>query len=153
MESTTHVMGVARFERFFRIAGSLDIDKDDLKRYDDFVNDRIYALLVRAQANAKANLRDVIQPQDLPITKGLQENIERFRKLSEEVELKPILDHLATRPRLDMAWSDETEALLPDLAGGLSVALARLFHIIDPKLKNPHGEQWEQCQRVFEELL
>jgi hypothetical protein len=148
-----HVMSVATFERFFRLAGSLDIDKDDLKRYDDFVNDRIYALLVRAQGNAKPNLRDVIEPQDVPITKGLQENIERFRQMNQEVELEPILEHLATRPRLDMALSDETEAMLPELAGGLSVALARLFRIVDPTLKNPHGAQWEQCQRVFEELL
>jgi Domain of unknown function (DUF1931) len=29
----THVMGVARFERLFRITAGLDVDKSDLKRY------------------------------------------------------------------------------------------------------------------------
>lgn len=29
---TTHVMNVAKFERFFRAAAGLDIDKSDLKR-------------------------------------------------------------------------------------------------------------------------
>ena len=33
---TTHVMSVARFERFFRLAASLNVDKQDLKRYSDF---------------------------------------------------------------------------------------------------------------------
>lgn len=32
------VMSVAEFERFFRAAASLDVDKNDLKRYSDFVN-------------------------------------------------------------------------------------------------------------------
>jgi hypothetical protein len=148
-----HVMSVAKFERFFRVAGSLDVDKDDLRRYDDFVHGRIYDLLMRAQGNAKANRRDVIAPQDVPITAGLQENIERFRKIDEEIELEPILVQLATRPSLDMALSDEAEAQLPEIAGGLSVALAHTFKILDPKLKNPHGEEWERCGRVFDELL
>src|SRR5258705_5819560 len=131
-----HVMSVPKFEHFFRTAASLDIDKADIARYDDFINKEIAGLLIRAQAAAKATWRDVIEPQDLPITKGLQENIERFRRYDSELEMKPVLDHMTIRPRLDMAYSDETEAQLPDVAGGLSVALAHVFKIIDPKLKN-----------------
>jgi hypothetical protein len=148
-----HVMSVAKFERFFRASGGLDIDKDDIKRYDDFVNRKVYDLLVRGQAIAKANHRDVIEPHDLPITKGLQENIERFRKLDEEIALQPILEHPATLPLLDRAYSDQTEARLPEIAGGLSVALARTFKIVDPTIKNLQGPQWERCTRIFNELV
>ncbi|MDB4891032.1 MAG: hypothetical protein JWL61_2887, partial [Gemmatimonadetes bacterium] len=42
--------------------------KNDVRRFDEFVNDKIYDLLLRGVANAKANDRDVIEPQDLPIT-------------------------------------------------------------------------------------
>ncbi|MGZ5175508.1 MAG: DUF1931 family protein [Burkholderiales bacterium] len=70
-------MSIPRFERFFRLAASLDVDKADLNRYDEFVNHEIYDLLLRAQATAKANARDII-PQDLPITKGLQERMHEF---------------------------------------------------------------------------
>ena len=49
-----HVMGVARFERFFRIAAGLDVDKQDLKRYSDFINRKLYDLLLRAEAAANA---------------------------------------------------------------------------------------------------
>ncbi len=65
----------------------------------------------------------------------------------------PILDHLATRPQLDLGLSVETEARLQEIAGGLSVALGRVFRIIDPKVKNPQSEQWGRCLRVFDELL
>jgi hypothetical protein len=71
----------------------------------------------------------------------------------EEIEQWPVLEHLATRPRLDLDLSADTESRLPDIAGGLSVALGRAFRIIDPKVKNPQSEQRERCIRVFNELL
>jgi len=45
------------------------------KRYSDFINQTVYDLLVRVEAAAKANGRVIIEPFDLPITKGLQESI------------------------------------------------------------------------------
>jgi hypothetical protein len=153
LEPATHVTGVARFKRFFRVAGGLDVDKQDLKRYGDFINHKIYDLLIRGQAAAKANERDVIEPFDLPITKGLQESIQAFKQIDEEIELQPILDHLTTRPPLDLAYSGETEAQFPMIAGGLSVALARSFKIIDPLLRNPRTEHWLRTTRIFDLLL
>ena len=147
------VMAIAKFERFFRLAASLDVDKSDLKRYGDFVNDKIYDLLLRAQAAAKANGRDVIEPYDLPITKGLQERIHEFRRIDEQIELQPILDQLAARPPLDLAYSEETEARFPEIAGGISVALAHSFKVIDPDLKNPQTKHWECVLRIFDLLL
>jgi len=130
----THVMGVARFERFFRTAAGVNVDKQDLKRYSDFINHKVYDLLVRGVATAKANDRNLIEPIDLPITKGLQESIHRFKALDEDIELKLILDHLVMQPPLDLDYSEAIEAKLPDIVGGLSVALARAFKIIDPDL-------------------
>ena len=147
------VMAIAKFERFFRLAASLDVDKSDLKRYGDFVNDKIYDLLLRAQAAAKANGRDVIEPHDLPITKGLQERIHEFRRIDEQIELRPILDQLAARPPLDLAYSEETESRFPEIAGGISVALAHSFKVIDPDLKNPQTKHWECVLRIFDLLL
>lgn len=152
-KSPTHVMGVARFERFFRVAAGLDIDKADIRRYSDFINQKVYDLLVRGEANAKANGRDIIEPFDLPITKGLQESIHAFRTIDETIELKAILDHLTAQPPLDLAYSAETEDRLPEIVGGVSVALARTFKIIDPDLKNPRSEHWERAFAIFNLLL
>ncbi|MBP8534424.1 DUF1931 family protein [Streptomyces sp. MK37H] len=147
------VMSVPRFERFFRVAAGLDVDKNDLKRYSDFVDAKVYDLLLIAEAVAKANNRDVIVPWDLPITKGLQENIHRFRDLDYEIELKPILDQLVTHPPLDRAPDDATEARLPEIVGGLSLALAKAFKIIYPDLKNPQTKHWETVWPLFNLLL
>lgn len=144
---------VARFERFFRAAAVLDVDKDDLRRFDDFVNDKIYDLLLRAQANAKANGRDVIEPQDLPITKGLQESIHDFMAIDQEVSLEAVLEQLTRRPPLDVTYSDATQAQLPLVAGGLGVAVARTFPILDGDLVNPQTEHWDRAIRIFDLLL
>ena len=68
-------------------------------------------------------------------------------------ELKPILESLTALPPLDVTYSDETEAELSEVVGGLSVALARTFTIIDPTLRNPATEHWERAFRVFDLLL
>jgi hypothetical protein len=145
--------GIAKFEHFFRVAGGLDIDKADLKRYGDFVNRKIQDLLLRGQAAAKANARDIVEPWDLPITKGLQESIHAFRTVDIANDLKPFLARLVAHPPMDFGLSEECEGLLPEIAGGLSVALARVFTIIDPVLKNPSSEHWERSFRIFNLLL
>jgi hypothetical protein len=63
------VLGFTTFERFFREAGGATVDRDDVKRYQDFVNDLLYDLLVMARATARANARDIIEPRTLPITR------------------------------------------------------------------------------------
>ncbi|MDQ1626546.1 MAG: hypothetical protein QOI54_290 [Actinomycetota bacterium] len=147
------VMGVSKFERFFRKAASLDVDKDDLKRYNDFIDNALYRLLVRGEANAEANARDVIQRWDLPITAGLQERIHEFRDLDEEIELAPILEQITALPPLSLALSQDAHDRLPELVGGLSVALARTIAVHDPGRTNPQSEDWERAVRIFELLL
>jgi hypothetical protein len=146
-------MGFTRFERFFRAASGVNVDRDDVRRYFDFVNDAIYDLMVIGQATAKANVRDVIEPWDLPITKGLQESIHAYERIEEEIELRPILESLAARPPLDTTLDEETENRLPAIFGGISVALARTFKEIDPEIKAVHTEEWERAFRVFRLLI
>ncbi|MFI9245191.1 DUF1931 family protein [Streptomyces sp. NPDC053086] len=59
------VMGVSKFERFFRAAASLGVDRNDLKRYGDFVDAKLYDLLVVGQASAKAGGRDTVEPRGI----------------------------------------------------------------------------------------
>ena len=146
-------MRISEFQRFFREAASLDVDKDDLRRYEEFVNRNVYDLLLMGQAKATANGRDVIEPHDLPITKGLQETIHDFRGMDEAAHLRPILEQMVALPTLDLVYSEETEVRLPGIAGGLSLALARTFGIIDPKLENPQTKHWDRAFRIFDLLL
>jgi hypothetical protein len=146
-------MGFTKFEQFFRAASGVNVDRDDVRRYFDFVNDAIYDLTLMGQATAKANVRDVIQPWDLPITRGLQESIHAYERIEQEIELQPILESLAARPPLDATLDEETERRLPAIFGGISVALARTFKEIDPDIKAVHTEEWQRAFRVFRLLV
>ncbi len=146
------VMAVSQFERLFREAASLDIDKNDIKRLEGFVNDRLHDLLLRAVANARANGRDIIAVQDVPITKGLQEQIHLFRSYDEELNLKTILDHLSRLPTLELDYDESVREKLPEIVGGITVGLARVFRTIYPKLKNPATQEWETVEAVYKIL-
>jgi Domain of unknown function (DUF1931) len=147
------VMGFTKFERFFRAAGGVTVDRDDVKRYLEFVNGALYDLLLMGQATAKANARDVIEPWDLPITRGLQESVHGFERIDEEIELRPVLDSLAARPPLAAALSEETQARLPLIFGGISVALARTFKLIDTEMKTVGSQEWERAFTLFRLLI
>jgi histone H3/H4 len=148
-----HVQGTHQIERFFRSAAGLDVDKEDIKRYYDFVDQKVADLLLVAQHTAKSNDRITVEPRDIPITKGLQESIHAFEKLDLDIGLERILDTAVPEPPSDLPYSDETEARLPSIAGGLSLALARTFKIIDPEAKHAPTEMWEQAFQIFNQLL
>ncbi len=146
-------MAVSEFERLFRQAASLDVDKDDLKRVSDFLARKIHDLLVVAEKHAKYNGRDVIYRPDLPITRGLEETIRAFEQMDVALKLQPVLDRLAGLPPLDLEVGDDVRELLPKLAGALVVALARVLKTLDPDLKNPQTEHWERAEAIFNLLI
>jgi Domain of unknown function (DUF1931) len=147
------VPGFTKFERLFPEVGHVRVDRDDVKRYRDFVNDVLYDLLLIGQATAKANARDIIEPWDLPVTGGLQECMHQFERIDADIELRPILDSLAARPPLLSALSEETQARLPLLFGAVSVALARTFQIVDAEIVAVHTQEWDRAFSIVRVLF
>jgi histone H3/H4 len=147
------VQGIHQIEHFFRTAAELDVDKEDIKRYYEFVDRKVADLLLVAQHTAKSNGRVTVELRDLPITKGLQERIHEFEKLDVDTGLERILDKAVPEPQVDLPYSEETEARLPVIAGGISLTLARSFKILDTEVKRPAPEMWERAFQLFNLLL
>jgi hypothetical protein len=145
----THPSDIPVFQRFFRSVGSVDIDKNDVRRFRSFIDEEIDGIAIAGRNSAKWNGRDIIAPQDLPITKGIQERMREFDKLDEAEEIRELLRREIRRPPADVTFDEETEQLLPELFGGLSVALARSFRVVDPKLSNPATEHWDRVFTLF----
>ena len=76
------------FERFFRSVAQLKVDKSDVKRFREFVDEMVDGIAIAGRNSARWNDRDVIAPMDLPITKGLQERMREFDKLDEAVNIR-----------------------------------------------------------------
>ena len=147
------LIGVSKFESFFRKAGSLDIDKSDVRRIYDFTNEVIYRLLIVGMKNASLNNRDVLWYTDLPITEGLEKQIQEFRELNEELDLEGILEAITKMPPLKLAIGEDVENELANISGGILMALTKTFKTLDPKLRNPQTEHWERAKAIFETLL
>ena len=142
--------GIPEVKRFFREAGDVDVDKSDIDRFRAFVDEKIDDIAVSARDTARWNDRDVIAPQDLPITKGLQERMREFDQLDVADEVRELLRATVRRPPGDVTFAEDTERLLPELFGGLSIALARSFRILDPRVVRPGAEHWDRAFAVFE---
>jgi uncharacterized protein DUF1931 len=145
--------GVPEMKRFFRSAAGIDVDKDDLKRFRVFVDEKVDDIAIAGRNSARWNGRDVIDPQDLPITKGLQERMREFDQLDDAEEIRELLRRSLRRPPDDVTFGEEAEDVLAEVFGGISIALARSFRIIDPRLTNPSSEHWDRAFELFRLLL
>src|SRR5258706_5094107 len=135
------VQGIHQIEHFFRAAASLEIDKEDIRRYYDFVDKKIVDLLLVAQHTAKANGRVAVEIRDLPIAKGLQESIQAFRVLDTDVGLERILESAIPEPRSDLPFSPEVERRLPEIAGGVSFVVVGALIVIGSPTQHPASPQ------------
>jgi hypothetical protein len=145
--------GIPELKRFFRSVAGVDVDKDDLKRFRAFIDEELDSIAIAGRNSARWNGRDVIEPQDLPITKGLQERMREFDELDEAAEIRELLRHTVRRPPDDVTFGEETEDVLGEVFGGIGVALARSFRIVDPHLTNPSSEHWDRAFGLFRLLL
>lgn len=142
----THPSGIPVFERFFRSVASIKIDKNDVRRFREFVDEQIDYIAIAGRNSAKSNGRDVIVAQDLPITTGIQERMREFDALDEAEEIRELLRQMVRQPPADVTFAQDTVELLPELFGGLGIALARSFRVLDATVSNPSTEHWN---RVF----
>ncbi|UXA11034.1 DUF1931 family protein [Mycobacterium sp. SMC-8] len=145
----THPSGIPVLERFFRSVGGIKIDKNDVRRFREFIDEKIDDIAIAGRNSAKWNGRDVIVPQDLPITKGVQERMREFDKLEEAEEIRELLRQAVRNPPGDVMFAEDTEQLLPELFGGLSIAVARSFRVVDATVSNPSTEDWDRVYELF----
>ena len=145
----SHPTGIPLFERSFHSVAGIKVDKNDLRRFRDFVDEQIDSIAIAGREAAKWNGRGVIVAQDLPITKGVQERMREFDKLDEAEQVRDLLRQVVRRPPADVTFNEDTERMLPELFGGLSIALARSFRLIDPKAENPSTQHWERARDFF----
>ena len=147
------VATVDALEELFRRGTGLELDKSDIRRLEEFLHRTMMQLLARAETIAKANGRDVVEPGDLPLSAGLERCIQRFHILDAELRLADQLKLLVGLPAIDLAYGPETEARLPEIAGGSCLALGQCFNILDDEMEKPRSYHWDRADRLFQLLL
>jgi hypothetical protein len=146
------VIGFHRLEELFRKGAGLDIKKGHAKDITDVVEKKLYDLLLMGQVTAKYNARDIIWKYDLPITKGLEQTIDEFKKLEQDIELKDILDTLATYPAT-YELEIELERSLVEIVGGLLLVLAKTMKALNEDSRAVSHELIEKASKVMDLTL
>jgi hypothetical protein len=72
-----------------------------------------------------------------------------FGKLDVADEIRELLRGTLRRPPDDVTSGEEPEDTLADVFGGISVALARSFRIVDPDVRNPSTQHWDRAFELF----
>jgi hypothetical protein len=147
------IFGAKRLEELVWRASEIDLDRSDLKRLSDLVGDKLNDLLIIGVQHASYNNRDLIMEADLPLTMGLREGMQDFGLYEEELEIKPILEHLTTYPLLAREPSQEVVELLPELVGALIMVVNRLMKVVNPDVSNPTTEIWDKVEPALDLTL
>ncbi len=84
---------------------------------------------------------------------GAQARIHKYRQPGQDVDVSPFPEGIATSPHLDLAPSEDVPEGMPNVAGGLGLAPAKCFKILDTKLKDPGTEHWDRAFRLFDLIL
>jgi hypothetical protein len=147
------VAGAHNIELLFKKAAGLKADKSKVKQISDVIDEKLYDLLLVGEMNAKYNDRDVIWYSDIPLTKAFRESMNKFRELEEELELKPILDHLASLPPLKYGLEIELENRLPEIAGTIIYILASIIKEFSPKDRTISAEEFEKGVEILNLMI
>jgi len=153
MQSASQRQKVLGFERFFRLVASVEVEGTDFPPYERFINRKVCELLTRGQAAARANGHEVVQPAHLVIPAGLQRNMDTYRSLAFALDMDAPDGMMTIRTPCGVLCSHEIDVELPAVAGGLSVAVARSFKMIDPRIKCVYSPHWQTIFALFDLLV
>jgi hypothetical protein len=131
---------------------SLDVDKDDLKRYGELSAGSSTTCSSSAKPPQKANGRDVIEPFDLPIAHGLQEGLYEstdWTRTSSRAHPRRRRDAAATRSVVQPGHRGPAPGRRrgPDRGPRTELQGPR------PQVKNPCTSHWERAFRIFDLLV
>jgi hypothetical protein len=146
------VVGFKKLEALFRKSAGLDLDKSKAEKIIDIVERKFHDLLLVAVENCSFNGRDIIMERDLPITRGFEESLRKFRELEEAVELSDVLKFLEKIPPLKYPISGELEEKLPEYIGALILIVAKVLKEIGAGRK-PAVEEIEKAGKILDLTL
>jgi hypothetical protein len=145
------------FEEFFANTADLKVDKLDLRRLEAFLTLNLSEFLIRGEDISVENKHPGIVRHDLPITKGFGDTIYDFRQLDQSKALRSAMeDAVATvvaEARLKQPLEEEARAYLPQIVGGLALALARIFKATDPSMRNPGPAEWAMAFTIADQTI
>ena len=153
----TRIIGLPRLEALYRRFTGLDLDKGRAEEIIEVASKKLEDLLRVGQERAWARGSDVVEWIDLPITRGLAETIEYYRRERERLQdprldLAPIVDYLTGRIS-GLVIGDSVRENLQDLTATVLLLIGYIIKRIDPKARKPSKEDIERARQILDLTL
>lgn len=153
----TRIVGYSRLEGLYRMFLGLDLDKSKAELIIELSSKKLEDLFRVGLERAYIRGSDVVEYYDLPITKGLQETIEWYRRERERLqdprlELGPIVDYLVSRVK-GLAIGETVRDNLQDLTAAVLLLIGMVIKLVDPGTRKPSKEAIERAARILDLTL
>jgi len=153
----TRIVGYTRLESLYRRFLGLDLDKSKAEMIIEVSSKKLEDLFRVGLERAYIRGSDVVEYYDLPITKGLQETIEWYRREREKLndprlELGPIVDYLAGRI-MGLVIGETVRENLQDLTAAILLLIGLVIKLVDPGTRKPSKEAIERASRILDLTL
>ncbi len=153
----TRIVGYSRLESLYRTFLSMDLDKSKAELVIDVSSKKLEDLFRVGLERAYIRGSDVVEYYDLPITRGLQETIEWYRRERERLndprlDLGPIVDYLAGRVK-GLVIGETIRDNLQDLTAAVLLLVGRVIKLVDPGTRKPSKEAIERAARILDLTL
>ncbi len=148
------IVGLTRLEALYRTFVGLDLDKGRAQRILDIATKKLEDLFIEGQQRAWARGSDVVEWSDLPITRGLRQTIEHYRRERERLndprlDLTPIVEHLEQEIS-GLVIGESVKESLQDLAATILLLIGYVIKRVDPKARKPSAEDIERTRQILD---
>ncbi len=153
----TRIVGLSRLEALYKTFTGLDLDKSKAGAIIDIASRKLEDLFIVGLEKAYARGSDVVEIIDLPITMGLRNTIEEYKRERERLndprlDLSPIIDYLTERVS-GLVIGESVRSELQDLTAAVLLLVGRVIKIVDPTARKPSKEDIERAKRILDLTL
>jgi len=150
----TQIVGLTRLEALYRTFVGLDLDKGRARRILEIATKKLEDLFREGQEKAWARGSDVVEWSDLPLTRGLRQTIEFYKRERERLndprlDLTPIVERLEQEIK-GLVIGESVKENLQDLAATVLLLIGYVIKNIDPKARKPSNEDIERARRILD---
>ncbi len=153
----TRIVGLSRLETLYRTFTGLDLDKGRAQLILDVAEKKLEDLFRAALERAWARGSDTVEWIDLPLTLGLKNTLEEYRRMREQLQdprldLNPIVEHLSEAIS-GLVIGDTIREQLQDLTATVLLLIGYVIKHVDPKARKPSKEDIERARQILDLTL
>lgn len=148
------IVGLSRLEALYRTFVGLDLDKGRAKRILEIATLKLEDLFRESQERAWARGSDTVEWSDLPITRGLRQTIELYRRERERLndprlDMSPIVERLEQEIR-GLVIGESVRENLQDLTATMLLLVGFVIKKVDPKARKPSVDDIERAKQILD---